>query len=608
MTEDLRPRVGPPRPPFGFSVGVTGHRVEAVGRDTIDEARARMERVIAELARAGEAIRAANAPFFDDKPSQRRFISPLADGADQLAAEIALGHGFTLETILPFPAEVYATDFTNPGDAAGFRDLLGRASAQLELPGDRAHSLDAYVSAGRAVVAHADLLVALWDGEPARGRGGTAEIVEHALRRGLPVIHVAVDPAEGLHILWTGYDDPAIDVLDFCDAPSRPFNPKTLEALLTQLLAPPAGAAERGFARLFLGEYERRTRVRIEYPLLLALLGVRRLRSSHVRVEPYTTAVEAEWRAFHRGCTDASHAVSGGFRALEQAYCWSGKLAEHYAGTYRSGHVLNFALAALATMLALAGLIAPEQKQLLVAAELGAIGLFILNTRVGTKRAWHRRWLDYRHLAEQLRPMRSLKLFALARPPATSKRRGGRRWIDWYAAAFWRAMGCPDGKLDCTTLALLSDLTVQEEIKPQLDYHNANAHRMHKVEHRLHSLANILFAVTLTSLVIYLVSTALRIDPALLHRFATPLAVITAGLPALGAALHGIREQGEFARTSIRSASTATALEKLAGDLSVRPITLTRASALAEEAVRVMLDDVGEWRMSYEMRNLALPA
>lgn len=608
MSEEETRDTGPPRPPFGFSVGVTGHRAEAVGRHTIDEASEKVKAVIAELARAGEAIRERNARFFDDGPTQRRFISSLADGADQLAAEIALDHGFSLETILPFPVEVYATDFTNTDDAAEFRDLLGRASCRLELPGARDNSLDAYVSAGRAVVAHADLIVALWDGEPARGRGGTAEIVEHALRRGLPVIHVAVDPAEGLHILWTGYDDPPLDVIDFCDAPTRPFNSVTIDALMTHLLAPPSEPTERRFIELFLGEHQRRTRTRIEYPLLLALLGVRRFRTSQLRVEPYAATVEAEWRAFHRGCTDASHAVSGGFRALENAYCWSGKLAEHYAGTYRSGHVLNFALAALATMLALAGLIVTEQKTVLVAAELGAILLFILNTRVGTRRAWHRRWLDYRHLAEQLRPMRSLKLFALARPPATSKRRGGRRWIDWYAAAFWRTMGCPDGRLDSSTLALLSALTVHEELKPQLDYHVANAHRMHKVEHRLHSVANFLFAVTLTSLVLFLVGTAFHVDVDVMHGFATPLAVITAGLPALGAALHGIREQGEFARTSIRSGSTAAALEKLAGDMSVRPITLSRASSLAEESVRVMLDDVGEWRMAYEMRNLALPA
>ncbi len=608
MTDAASPSDGAPKPPFGFSVGITGHRADAVGRDVIEAARPRVAQALADLARIGEAIRAREAAFFDAAPSQLRFISPLADGADQLAAGLALDRGYQLETILPFAADVYATDFTDPQDAARFHDLLGRASCRLELPGDRANQNDAYVSAGRAVVAHADLLIALWDGEPARGRGGTAEIVEHALRRGLPVIHIGLTPAEGSRILWTGYDDPPLDVIDFCDAPEREFDEIEVDRLLTSLLAPPHSPPERHFIGLFFSERERRTRTRIEYPLLLALLGVRRFRASHMRVQPYAETVEAEWRAFHRGCDDAQHAVSGGFRALEQAYCWSGKLAEHYSGTYRSGHVLNFALAALATALALTGLIAPEEKKLLVAAELAVILLFILNTQVGTRRGWHRRWLDYRHLAEQLRPMRSLKLFALSRPPATSRKRGGRRWIDWYAAAFWRAMGSPDGRLDTTTLDLLAQLTVTEELRPQLDYHRVNAHRMHTVEHRLHGLANIVFAITVTSLVGFLLAVALGMSTETMHHLAKPLVVITAGLPALGAALHGIREQGEFARTSIRSSATAAALEKLAGDLRVRPIALARASGLAEEAVRVMLDDVGEWRMSYEMRNLALPA
>ena len=489
MSGPAPPLQSPPRPPFGFAVGITGHRVDAVGRETIDGARTALDAVFAQLVHASETIRARDAVFFDDQLSRRRFISPLADGADQLAAELALAHGFTLETILPFPADVYATDFTDQGDAQGFRRLLDRASCRLELPGERAHQNDAYVTAGRAVVAHADLLIAVWDGEPARGRGGTAEIVEHALRRGIPVIHVAVDPAEGLHILWTGYDDPPLDVIDFCDAPTRRFTAQTVEDLLTLLLAPPSEPEERRFIQAFLAEREHRTRTRIEYPLLLTMLGVRRFHPRQFRVEPYAATVAAEWSAFHRGCSDAAHAVSGGFRVLETAYCWSGKLAEHYAGTYRSGHVLNFALAGLATSLALAGLILPGEKALLVAAELGTILLFILNTRVGTKRGWHRRWLDYRHLAEQLRPMRSLKLFALARPPAAGRRRGGRRWIDWYAAAFWRAMGSPDGRLDAVTLDKLSILTVTEELRPQIDYHYVNAHRMHDVEHRLHVLA-----------------------------------------------------------------------------------------------------------------------
>lgn len=596
---------GAPLPPFGVTVGVTGHRGASVGRDAVAATGARVAAVLTAIMAKSEAVRARAADLFDPRPSERRLVSALAEGADTLTAELALGLGYRLEVLLPFARAVYAADFEDARDRAAFDALAGRASALLELPGRREAALDAYVEAGRAVIAHADLIIAVWDGEAARGRGGTAEIVEHALRRGLPVVHVPLQPERPVRILWSGYDHPPLEMIDFCDAPDRPWSDAALDAVLTRLLAPPGQPEEVASARLFLAERQRRVRPRVEYQLLLSLLFVRRIRRQHMRVAPYADTTEAEWRAFHRGCAGAQHGVAGGFKELERAYCWSDRLADHYASAYRSGHVANFVLAAVAIMLALAGLLAPKEKQLLVGAELGVILLFILNTRVGTRRGWHRRWLDYRQLAEQLRPMRSLKLFAFARPPREDHQIEPRRWMDWYAGAFWRAMGCPDGKLDAGTLATLTRLTLDEELAPQLGYHQANAHRMHQVEHRLHAAANVLFALTMLSLVAFLV--VYLGDHDLASRYGTWLAVLTAGLPALGASLHGIREQGEFLRTARRSTATASMLGMITRDLGGAPLPLTRASTLVEGAARAMLNDVGQWRQSYEMRNLALP-
>jgi hypothetical protein len=46
---------------------------------------------------------------------------------------------------------------------------------------------DAYLAGGLALVDDVDVLVALWDGEPSRGRGGTAEVVQYARDTGTPV-------------------------------------------------------------------------------------------------------------------------------------------------------------------------------------------------------------------------------------------------------------------------------------------------------------------------------------------------------------------------------------------------------------------------------------
>jgi hypothetical protein len=34
------------------------------------------------------------------------------------------------------------------------------------------------------------VLIALWDGQPSRGKGGTAEIVAYARQRGIPVVWI----------------------------------------------------------------------------------------------------------------------------------------------------------------------------------------------------------------------------------------------------------------------------------------------------------------------------------------------------------------------------------------------------------------------------------
>src|SRR5215213_5707015 len=94
----------------------------------------------------------------------------------------------------------------------------------------------------------------------------------------------------------------------------------------------------------------------------------------------------------------------------------------------------------------------------------------IVNTQVGLRNEWHRRWLDYRQLAERLRPMRSLKLLGLAAPdpPGSATNPVPRRWIDWYAATIWRAMGAPSGAIDRATAAKLAVAIADHEVAPQM--------------------------------------------------------------------------------------------------------------------------------------------
>ncbi|WP_256106716.1 hypothetical protein [Streptomyces sp. ODS05-4] len=111
-------------------------------------------------------------------------LSSLATGADQLFADIALAWGAELTAVIP--SGDYEQGFADPVELARYHCLLARATREVRL--DYPHSTDeAYYAAGAYIADHCDRLVAVWDGRPARGLGGTGDIVAYARERGRPV-------------------------------------------------------------------------------------------------------------------------------------------------------------------------------------------------------------------------------------------------------------------------------------------------------------------------------------------------------------------------------------------------------------------------------------
>jgi hypothetical protein len=110
-------------------------------------------------------------------------ISNLADGADQLFAQAVLDTGAQLEVIVP--AAQYRDGLPESAHAV-YGSLLSKAAKVDRL--DRVESTeDAHMEASSAMLATADRLFAVWDGKPARGYGGTADVVAEARQRGVPV-------------------------------------------------------------------------------------------------------------------------------------------------------------------------------------------------------------------------------------------------------------------------------------------------------------------------------------------------------------------------------------------------------------------------------------
>ena len=588
--------------PFTLCVGVTGHRQDALPPEFAPRLPELIGEALRQLTQSAAAVRAHAEDCFATDPTRLLFVSPLAHGSDQIAAEVALELGYSLHAVLPFTLNDYRRDLINGGAESRFDNLIAKADSLLELPGTRDREFEAYVMAGRATVAHCDVIIAVWDGLAARGRGGTAEVVELAMKRGTPVIHVPVDGTPP-RLLWSAFD-PIVVTERPDEMAQRPFDAEHVEKMLTALMLPPADPQERRFLKRFLNDRSRRIRARIEYPLMLAATGVARFRPSQVRESNCTAHTAEEWGRYRQAWLD-QHSGGQSLELLQSSYSWSDQLAGHFAQTYRSGHVFNFVLGGFAVCLGLSAFMAPGASFGLAIVEFVITLGIILNTQVGLRNEWHRRWLDYRQLAERLRPMRSLKLLAFAAPdpPGTLTNPIARRWIDWYAAGVWRAMSCPGGAIEEKRARELARAVAQFEIAPQVAYHQKSARQIDTLDHRLERIANLLFKATL------IVSAAIVVGnvfvPEWVAAFSNWFTLVSAGFPALGTAVFGIRFQGDFGGNAVRSQATANELQEIQLEME-RGVDLPRAADLAEQAARTMLEHLDEWRLVNQQMDLGI--
>ncbi len=191
MPTNRPPSSSLPEPARVLRLGVTGHRPNRLPPSALPRLRRQTGEVIALLESiAGEAQAAQAEVSRAGRPVLLRTLSALAQGADTLVAEIALERGAELEAPLPFAVAEYERDFPVGPPRECFHRLLGRAARVFPLDGTREREAEAYEAVGRLVVERCDVLLAIWDGEPAAGQGGTALIAAYARELGVPVIWI----------------------------------------------------------------------------------------------------------------------------------------------------------------------------------------------------------------------------------------------------------------------------------------------------------------------------------------------------------------------------------------------------------------------------------
>lgn len=629
-TTPLTELSSPPKPSLAFRVGVVGHRPNRLHDANLP----RLEQVIREILQAvQEEVRSfagEQAVLFSHLPPVLRAISPLAEGTDRLFAEQALDLGWELCCVMPFHQEEFEKDF-QPGTALEtdsldrFRCLLQRAAnanrlTSFQLDGNRANAGAAYGLGGRVVLNQSDLLVVVWDGVRQGKRGGTEETLDEARRHGVPVIWVdAQAPHAWQRIdsslpLSAGSGDRAI--------PDGSGTPDTIRQVVRGLLAVPepppsqtqkepteaqAETTRQGLERFYAEKKPKRSWA-VLWKAFRDSVADSSFPKVRVAIPPFEQAVISEWPMSQTTPVEAM------VNRLRPFYAWPDKLSVLCSDRYRSAYILVFLLAATTVALALAPIglemsSVSNCEQTSTLLELAAIMVILLVVLLGRAKKWHERWIDYRLAAELLRHLRVVIPIGGERPfpqvPAHHAFYGhpSATWMDWYVRAVTRQIGLPNARLDRDYLkAILSHL--KGLLAGQLEFHQTNARRSRTIERRMHTGIVGLLALTLVACLLHL-----------LHLFlpGNVLTFFCGFFPALGAALAGINNQGEFRRVAKRSEAMEDQLKTLQDRVTkllnraetVPTGTLTsEVGALASDSARLLVNEVLDWRVVFLDRPL----
>jgi hypothetical protein len=469
----------PKKPPLAFRVGVTGTRrvPPSTGESVRTQISQALELVSGEINKLADTLDSQAVKGEQSHNNRRawlRLVSPLAEGADRVAAAQALKLGYTLYAPLPFSQSEYEKDFPETIDE--FRTLLSKAEV-LELDGVREFANESYREVGHFVVRNCDLLIAVWDGSSERGPGGTAEIVRVAANLKVPIWWIDpsgqsaprfVDDPQKLRKsgAWAaGDDDLRRHIERSCVPPTvasakRPGAFGRLARILVHTLGSDASPLDK-----YLNETDVQTRgVWRAYSAVIDALIPEAKRISPTKSLYIVPTSENRWWLEYLQPAD--------------------RLSEAYGDRYRSSYVLIAALAVIAAASAIGGLL-PHQYEILgdviEAIALAAIAALVL---ANYYYRWHERWISYRLLAELFRKQAmlwtvggSLPTQEILRSALTSddfedseqSNLSREAWVGWYFAAVTRFAPPLIGTFDSKKYSAVE--SVKALIKEQIQYH-----------------------------------------------------------------------------------------------------------------------------------------
>jgi hypothetical protein len=585
-------------------VGVVGHRAERLVGVDRDQLRATLEAVLRQVRESAVAATADVRHYRADGP-RLTLLTGMAEGTDREAVRAAHAEAtWAVHAVLPFPIVGHHAD-----SQEALRASLDGCAGVTVLDGV-AGRYDAYVPLANVLVEQADVLVAVWDGERARGVGGTAEVVQHARRESVPIVRI--DPLSPT--------TPWLEDLGAADL-GRGAGVDRLPATLAALLAPPTH--DPILAQFLTGDFPRRPRSRLYDRLVHFAAGTKPPSGGPMPAQP-GQACAAEWRSAWRQLP--GERVEEVAARFAEAHGWADTAALWYGAAFRQSFTAIFMLTILAVMAA--GIGAAEFESFGPMPEVAEVLLLLVVlffVRQGRQARSQDRWLQFRSLAERIRHLAMLWPLARTTPlvrvpeasrPTTPPTRDREGWVAWYLRAVARDAGLVGGTLDAEHTAAVRDWFLEAELLPQQRFHDGVASRSAKIHHPLEAWAQ-RFVVLAVLLAIARLTGTVGFVAADLLGWAAPrilaleeilnpsLHAAAVTLPALAAGIHGFLGTADFEGSVLRSGGIAPQLGRLANRMRwVQPVELLEVGAVASDVSRVMEGELGIWRTGAESRRL----
>ena len=349
-------------------IGVTSHR--NIPAAEIEPIRQRVRELLAQLQH-------------DFPRTPLIVLSALAEGGDQLVAQEALTLGARLVAPLPLPRGIYAQDFDNDSARTAFDALCLKAHV-IELPLQPGHSAAQvergsverdrqYARAGVFIARHCHLLLAIWDGKQSERLGGTAQVVDYYLHGVMPGL---IERRRGARRWLFGYGDER-PVCHLVCSRDTPDGAAELPLRPGQILWRTAGSVSAPDAPMPVRFHE-----------AFALAGEFNRDADKYRARSAAAAADP-----------VEHGAPPALAALFRAADW---LALHFQKRVLLAMRVVYSVAGLMGIaFAVYDNLADSNAFIYVFLLLFASGAAI--STLARRREWHRKYLDYRALAEGLR-------------------------------------------------------------------------------------------------------------------------------------------------------------------------------------------------------------